>query len=89
MVGGPFMAYVALTVDGGTEQEHDRIREALTSCFAEGWGEVFVELRLEGPEWRIDKALIKQAGEVAWNCHDQVQRALNEAVDADRDVHIW
>jgi hypothetical protein len=83
------MAYVALTVRGGTEQEHDRIREALTFCFADGWGEVDVELTLDGPDWRIDKALIKPPGEIPWSCRHLVQRALNDAVETDRDVHIW
>jgi hypothetical protein len=82
------MAYVALLVRGGTAPEHDHIREALISRFADDWGELAVELTLDGPLWHIHKATLKSPGEAARNCRELVQRTLN-LVDPDRDVYIW
>jgi len=83
------VAHVALKIRGGTEPEHVRIKEALISRFADEWGVVVVELTLDGPEWHIDEALIKQPGAAPWSCRQLIQRALDRAVEAGRDVHIW
>jgi hypothetical protein len=50
------LAYVALTLWGGTEQARRQVQEALTSYFESGWGEVAVELTHDGAAWRIESA---------------------------------
>jgi hypothetical protein len=77
------LAYVAVTLRGGSEQARERIRQALLSYFESGWGEVAVELSHDGFQWRIDSAWSNPPGRRreepdAWalDCRDKVASAL-------------
>lgn len=77
------MAYVAVTLRGGTEQARERIRQALLSYFESGWGEVAVELSHDGSHWRIESAWSHPTGRrredpdaLALDCRDKVASAL-------------
>jgi hypothetical protein len=77
------LAYVAVTLRGGSEQARERIRQALLSYFESGWGEVAVELSHDGFQWRIESAWSHPTGRPredpdAWalDCRDRVASAL-------------
>jgi len=80
------LAYVALTLRGGSEQARRQVEEALTSYFEAGWGEVAVELTHDGSQWRIDSAWSHPPGwhretleASAEDCRRKVAYALHAA----------
>jgi hypothetical protein len=80
------LAYVALTLWGGSEQARRQVEEALYSYFESGWGEVAVELTHDGSQWRIDSAWSHPSGwhrenldASAEDCRKMVAYALQAA----------
>jgi hypothetical protein len=74
------MAYVAITLRGGTEEQRDRVREALASQFEDAWGEIDVELTYDGARWSVDSASWRVSGaSQRRDCRDQVATALSLA----------
>jgi hypothetical protein len=72
------MAYVAITARGGSEEDRESVRAALSSYFESSWGELVVELTCDdAARWCVEHAWWKQAGgSQRRDCHEQVANAL-------------